>query len=371
MMETERVLQTSDPRAQYLAHREEILSAIASVLDGGRYILGEEVRTLESSFARYCGTQHGVGVGNGTEALAIALRALGVGAGDEIVTVSHTAVATAVAIELAAAKPVFVDIEPGYYTMDPRLIEPALSKRTRAIVPVHLYGHPADMDAIMAIARRHGLHVVEDCAQAVGASLNGRKVGSWGDVGCFSFYPTKNLGALGDGGMTVTNDAGLAEKMRSLREYGWDDRRDCRVPGLNSRLDEIQAAVLNVKLKYLDEENDLRRRIAGEYTRRLSEGSLALPRERPGARHVYHLYVVASERRRDLATFLVGRNMDLGIHYPVPVHRQAAYRDHYAKTRLPHTDQAAESVLSLPIYPELDAGAVRRVTEAIAAWECR
>lgn len=365
------MIRTSDPKAQYLAHREEILAAISSVLDSGRYILGKEVRTFEASFARYCDVQHGVGVGNGTEALAIALKALGIGAGDEVVTVSHTAVATAVAVEMAGATPVFIDIEPGYYTMDPRLIEPVLSKRTKAIIPVHLYGHPADMGPIVSLARSHGLYVVEDCAQAAGASIHGRKLGGWGDVGCFSFYPTKNLGALGDGGMVVTNDSGLAEKMRSLREYGWDDGRDCRYPGLNSRLDEIQAAVLNVKLKYLDVENDLRRLIAEEYTRRLSKSSLTLPRERPGARHVYHLYVVASERRRDLVECLNGQGMELGIHYPVPVHRQTAYRNRHAATRLPYTDGAAECVLSLPIFPELDVGAVRRVADAIMAWESR
>ncbi|MGE0652866.1 MAG: DegT/DnrJ/EryC1/StrS family aminotransferase [Alphaproteobacteria bacterium] len=365
------MIRTSDPRAQYLAHREEILAAISSVLDGGRYILGEEVRRFEESFARYCDVRHGVGVGNGTEALAIALKALGVGPGDEVVTVSHTAVATVIAIELVGATPVFVDIEPGDYTMDPQCIEPALSERTKAVIPVHLYGHAADMDATVSIARKHGLYVVEDCAQAAGASIHGRKLGSWGDIGCFSFYPTKNLGALGDGGMVVTNDAALAAKMRSLREYGWDDDRDCRYPGMNSRLDEIQAAILNVKLKYLDVENDLRRVIAAEYTRLLSGSSLTLPRERAGARHVYHLYVVASRRRRDLVGFLGGQGMDLGIHYPVPVHRQVAYRERYADVRLPHTEAAAASVLSLPIFPELDAGTVRRVADAVMAWESR
>ncbi len=360
---------TSNPKAQYSAHREEILAAITNVLESGRYILGDQVRQFEGAFAAYCGAAEAVGVASGTDALVLALKALALKPGDEVITVSHTAVATAAAIELAGGIPVFVDIDPVFFTLDPARLDAALTKKTRAIVPVHLYGQPADMVAIMDFASRNDLRVIEDCAQATGAALGGRKLGTWGDAGCFSFYPTKNLGALGDGGMVVTRDRALAERVTRLREYGWDEKRNSRYSGQSSRLDEIQAAILNVKLAYLDDDNAHRRRIAEIYHRLLAGGRIGLPRERADARHVYHLYVATCEKRAELIAFLKDRGIELGIHYPVPVHRQAAYAAYHSSDCLPYTDAAAAKIISLPIYPELSDADVAIVAEAIRSWE--
>lgn len=362
---------TSNPKAQYLAHREEILSAVSAVLEGGRYVLGEEVKKFEAAFAKYCASRYAVGLASGTDALVIALKALQIGAGDEVITVSHTAVATAAAIELTGARPVFVDIEPGTFTMDPHLIEAALTAKTRAIVPVHLYGRPCNMAVIMDIARRRKLFVVEDCAQATGGTIGGRKVGTWGDIGCFSFYPTKNLSAIGDGGIAITPDDELARRMTALREYGWDENRNSQFAGQNSRLDEIQAAILNVKLAYLDADNERRRTIAGTYNRLLSGTRLVLPQDRADMIHVYHLYVAECERREDLLAFLKGRGVAAGIHYPVPIHLQGVFLGRYGKIDLPHTEAAAARVISLPMYPELDIADLTTVTEAIGDWEKR
>ena len=290
----------TDPRANYLAHKDEIDAAIAAVLAGGRYILGEQVAAFEREFAAYLGAgstegaTHAIGVGSGTDALHLALRACGIGPGDRVFTVSHTAVATVAAIELAGATPVLVDIDPATFTMDPNRLEEAVRRdeggnssnvkrhssivtRHSAIIPVHLYGHPADMAAILEIARRYDLWVIEDCAQAHGATIDGQKTGTFGDIAAFSFYPTKNLGALGDGGAVVTSDPALAEQTRLLREYGWRERYVSAIPGLNSRLDELQAAILRVKLRYLDAENARRRALAAEYDRLLADSSVRTP----------------------------------------------------------------------------------------------
>jgi dTDP-4-amino-4,6-dideoxygalactose transaminase len=340
------------------------------VLDSGWYILGAEVAGFEREFADYLGVGHAVGVGSGTDALQLALRACGVGVGDSVLTVSHTAVATVAAIGLCGAEPVFVDIDPATFTMDPERLEEEIrsspgGRRLKAVVPVHLYGLPADMAAIGEIARRHGLRVVEDCAQSHGASVRGRKTGAIGDIAAFSFYPTKNLGALGDGGMVATGDPDLAERVRRLREYGWEERYVSREAGLNSRLDEIQAAVLRVKLRHLDEDNASRRRIAGLYDSLLKDAGLILPCGRPDAVHVYHQYVIRSRERDALRGHL--REMGIGtlVHYPVPVHRQPAYaaRD---GGRLPLTERIAGEILSLPMYPELGGDSVRRVCAGIA-----
>jgi dTDP-4-amino-4,6-dideoxygalactose transaminase len=272
----------SNPQAQYLAHQAAIDTAMRRVLESGQLIQGPAVKAFERDFAAYIGVSHAVGVANGTDALVVALRALGIRAGDEVITTAHTAVATVAAIELAGATPVFADIEPRYFTLDPAAVERAITPRTKAIVPVHLYGQGADLDAFAALARRHGLRLIEDCAQAHGALHAGRRLGSVGDVGCFSCYPTKNLGALGDGGVLVTNDAELAARCRRLREYGWNEARDAVEPGQNSRLDELQAAVLGVKLAALDADNGRRQAHAREYDRRLAGGSLTLPEVRPG-----------------------------------------------------------------------------------------
>jgi dTDP-4-amino-4,6-dideoxygalactose transaminase len=352
-----------------VAHRAEIDAAILSVLDKGRYIRGDEVAAFEREFAAYHGGAHAIGVASGTDALRVALAACGVGAGDEVITVSHTAVATVAAIELAGATPVLVDVEPDFHALAPSALEAAIGPRTRAVVPVHLYGQPADMAPILRIARARGLRVIEDCAQAHGASYGGRRVGTWGDAACFSFYPTKNLGALGDGGLVMTSDAALADRARLLSEYGWTERYVSEVPGWNSRLDEVQAAVLRVKLRHLDADNAARRHIASLYDAGLPADRLTLPKRRENATPVHHLYVVRAPARDDLQAFLKTRGVGTLVHYPVPVHLQPAYRDRLrGADRLPESERAAREVLSLPMYPELTRVEVDAVVAAVRAF---
>jgi len=357
----------SNPKAQYLTYRQEIDDAMRRVLESGWYVLGEEVNAFEAEFARYLGVSHAIGVGSGTEALHLALGCCGIGPGDEVITVSHTAVATVAAIELAGATPVFVDIEPDYFTIDPAQVEQAVSCRTKAIVPVHLYGQPADLGPILKVARRHGVRVIEDCAQAHGAEYHGKKVGSWGDLSCFSFYPTKNLGALGDGGMVLTGDPHLAERARLLREYGWKERYQSHLPGWNSRLDELQAAVLRVKLRGLDADNASRVRLAEAYHEGLGVAGLELPICRGNATHVHHLYVVRVPRRDALCDHLRQHGVAAMVHYPVPVHLQPTYA-RLAGGRLPETERAAGEVLSLPMYPELSEADLNQVVAAVCSF---
>jgi len=375
------LLLPSDPRANYLAHRGEIDQAIGRVLEKGRYILGEEAVAFEQEFARYMGLREAVGVGNGTDALHVALRACGVGPGDAVLTVSHTAVATVAATELAGATPVLVDIDPATYTLSPQHLADTLaamvSRRTasaprpKAVIPVHLYGHPADLPAILDIARRYELYVVEDCAQSHGATLQGRKTGTWGNLAAFSFYPTKNLGALGDGGAVATDDPRLGERVRLLREYGWRERYISELAGLNTRLDELQAAILRVKLRYLDRENARRRELARIYDAALSGTRLVTPVQATGAEHVYHQYIVRTGRRDDLRAFLKDHAVGTLIHYPVPVHLQPAYRGRIAlgDGGLPYTERAATEIVSLPMYPELTDAQVEHVGELMARWD--
>ncbi len=357
-----------NPRAQYLAHKQEIDEAMGRVVERGQYILGDEVRAFEEEFAAYLSLSHAVGVGSGTEALHLSLVACGIGAGSEVITVAHTAVATVAAIELAGATPVLVDIEPDHYTLDPAQLQSAITPRTKAIIPVHLYGQPADLDPIVSLARSHGLRVIEDCAQAHGAMYAGAPVGTKGDLGCYSFYPTKNLGALGDGGMVVTDDAELARKVRVLREYGWVERYISHLCGLNSRLDEIQAAILRVKLRYLDEDNRTRARLAAAYAASLADAGFVLPQPRAGTTHVYHLYVVRSRLRDALLEFLRSRGIGALVHYPVPIHLQPAYQGRLrGSERLPETERAAQEVLSLPMYPQLTDADLASVVDAVRA----
>ena len=369
------LLPFADPKAGYLAHKDDIDAAVRRVLEGGWYILGPEVTAFEKEFAAAMDVTQAIGVGSGTEALHLALRACGVGPGDAVFTVSQTAVATVAAIELAGATPVLVDIDPRTYTLDANRLEDTLrawsgSARPRAVVPVHLYGHPADMPGIMSVARRYDLRVIEDCAQAHGAALDGRKAGTWGDVAAFSFYPTKNLGALGDGGAVLTNASALAERIRLLREYGWRERYVSDMPGMNSRLDEVQAAVLRVKLRHLEQENSRRRELASTYHRLLCATSLRLPHEANRAKHIYHLYVVRSKHREQLRDSLREDGIGTAIHYPVPVHLQPAYRSRIAigAGGLHETEQACREILSLPMYPELTDEQVRSVAERIVHW---
>ena len=360
----------TDPKSAYLAQQKEIDAAIARVLAGGRYILGEEVAAFEQSFAAYIGVPHGIGVASGTDALVLALKAAGIAPGDYVATVAHTAVATVAAIELAGARPLLVDIEPLTGTMDPGSLSRALASppgRVAAILPVHLYGQAADLEAILPLARRHRARVIEDCAQCHGALLGAARLGSFGDLAAFSFYPTKNLGALGDGGMVVTRDAVLAERLKALREYGWRQRYVSDLAGMNSRLDELQAAVLRVKLAALDADNQRRAAIAALYDRGLAGLSLTLPARRAGAGHVFHQYVLRSPRRDALRDALAASGIATNIHYPVPVHLQPAYRGRVAigPTGLGESERAAREVLSLPLYPQLDDAAVGEVVAAL------
>jgi dTDP-4-amino-4,6-dideoxygalactose transaminase len=362
------MLNCSNPGAQFRSHKDAIGKAINRVLDSGWYILGSEVTAFEIEFARYCGASHGIGVANGTEALALALMALGIGRGDEVITVSHTAVATVAAIEQAGAVPILVDVEPDRYTLDPTKLAEAMSPAVKAIIVVHLYGQPADMDAIRVFARERGLRVIEDCAQSHGALHGGSRVGSLGDLGCFSFFPTKNLGAIGDGGAIVTSDSRLAERLYQLREYGWKERFISAIAGINSRLDALQAAILRVKLPYLEIDNAARARIADTYRRELHDLPLLLSSPAAGTQHVYHQFVVRSERRDDLLAHLRRKGINAGVHYPRAVHQQPAYQQLPRRSSLDATEQLIPRILSLPIYPELDADEVGNVIEAVRSF---
>jgi dTDP-4-amino-4,6-dideoxygalactose transaminase len=359
------VIPIFDLKDQYNAIKDEIHEAVARVLESGWFILGQEVEAFEGEFAAYCGLSHGIGVGSGTEALHLALLACGVGPGDEVITVPHTAVATVAAIELTGARPVLVDIDPASYTIAPDQLESRITARTRAIVPVHLYGQAADLDPILEIAQRHGLTVVEDCAQAHGTEYRGRRVGVFGRVACFSFYPTKNLGAYGDGGMVVTDDGTLAHKVRLLRQYGWEKRYVSSLKGLNSRLDELQAAVLRAKLGHLDQWNEARRARAKLYGQLLAGSGVATPTEMDYGRHVYHLYVVRCPHRAhrdELKSYLAEHGVGTAIHYPIPIHLQEAYQDlGYRRGDFPVTEACADEILSLPMYPELREDEVREI----------
>ncbi len=344
----------------------ELEAAMGRVISSGHLILGPECAAFESEFAEYVGSRAAVSTGSGTSAIVIALRALGIGAGDEVITVSHTAVPTVGAIREAGASPRLVDVEEGSLLIDPGRVAEAIGPRTRAVVPVHLYGCPAEMPAIVQIASRYNLAVIEDCAQAHGARIEGRHVGTFGTIGCFSFYPTKNLGAYGDGGLCVTDDLQLAERMRRLRFHGFDETRAAQLEGMNSRLDELQAAILRVKLRHLDEALSARRSIARQYRELLQETGVRLPEMRPGREHAWHLFVIRTSRRDLLMKAFQRSGIGFGIHYPRPVHRMPAYGGlGYGPGSLPITESAADEVLSLPMFPELTAQEVESVCGTI------
>lgn len=369
----ETTLLTADPKAGFLAHAEEIRAAIERVLASGHYILGPEVEGFEREWAAYLGGGYAVGVANGTEAIELALRAVGVGQDDVVATVANTVSATAAAIEQIGARLVFVEIDPATMTMSAGALEDILRKESgavKAVVPVHLYGHPADMRRIAEVAEKFGAKVVEDCAQAHGAAIDGRKVGTWGDAAAFSFYPTKNLGALGDGGAVFSTHADVAERVKLLRQYGWRERYRSEVVGRNSRLDELQAAVLRVKLKYLDAENGRRRELAGRYRERLAIACKQVPTWRmpevaAGVEHVWHQFVVRVDRREELKVFLAERGVAGAVLYPVPLHGQAAYAQ---AVSLPETERACAEVLCLPVHPGLTVADVDRVCGEILRW---
>jgi dTDP-4-amino-4,6-dideoxygalactose transaminase len=363
------------PIAEYRAHESEILAAMKRVGDSGYYILGPEVDAFEKEFAREIGAAHAVGVANGTDALVLALRALGIGAGDTVITVSHTAVATVMAIELAGAEPLLVDIEPNSFTLDTNKLAETLkqnrSRKIKAVIPVHLYGHPVDMTAILEIAKQNNLRVIEDCAQAHGATMGGKTVGTFGDLAAFSFYPTKNLGAIGDGGAVLTNDAALAQRVRELRQYGWRSRYISDTTGMNSRLDELQAAILRVKLPHLLRDNTRRRELAEIYSTSLENSSVMPPPVRDGVEHVFHQYVIRSSKRGALAEFLKSRGVPTTVHYPQPVHTQPAYLNRVATGAggLFESERACREVLSLPMHGYLADEAVRFAAQQINEWK--
>lgn len=357
-----------DLKAQYRALKPEIDQAIQRVLDNAQFILGPAVSSFEQDFAAFCHSAEAIGVNSGTSALHLALLAAGVHPGDEVITVPFTFVATVAAIEYAQARPVFVDIEPTYFTMDPAKIERAVTPRTKAIVPVHLYGQPADMDAIRDVADRHRLIVIEDACQSHGSEYKGRRCGSMGLLGCFSFYPGKNLGAYGEGGAIVTSDPALATKVRLLRSWGEEVRYEHKHRGFNYRMDGVQGAVLGVKLKYLEAWTEARRSHAAEYTRRLTGTAASAPTERPASRHVYHQYVVRVPERDAWRAALTEAGVQTGVHYPIPVHLQPAYADlGYSSGDFPIAEQAAAEVLSLPMFPEMTDQQIESIASVFRA----
>lgn len=357
-----------DLRSQYAAIQDEVAGVIQGVLDSCTFIGGEPLAAFEQEFATFCQTDFAIGVASGTDALHLTLRALGIGAGDEVITVANTFIATGAAIEMAGARPVFVDIDPTFSTIDPALIEPAITARTRAIIPVHLYGQPADMDPILDIAQRYNLSVIEDAAQAHGAEYRGQRAGSIGHAGCFSFYPGKNLGAYGDGGAITTSDPKLVQRLLRLRDHGRSTKYEHAIVGYNSRLDALQAGILCVKLRHLEEWNCRRRQIAVWYRTDLRDSDVTIPAERSGSTHVYHLYVVTTTERDRLQRRLTAMRIGTGIHYPVPLHLQPAFRHlGYRKGDLPHAEAAATRILSLPMFPELTRQQAAQIAESVRA----
>lgn len=358
-----------DLKAQYQSIKEEVNGAIQGVLDSCQFTLGSEVVAFEQEFAAYSGSVHGMGVNTGTSALHLALLAAGVGKGDEVITVPFTFVATVSAVDYTGAKAVFVDIDPVTFTMDPAQVEAAITPRTKAIIPVHLYGQSADMDPILAIAKKHGLVVIEDAAQAHGAEYKGRRCGSMGDMGCFSFYPGKNLGAAGEGGMVVTANPEFARTIRMLRDWGAEKKYHHVLKGYNFRLEGIQGAVLRVKLRHLEKWTEARRAAAGRYDQLLVGSGVGLPKQMGYARHVYHIYAVRTSERAAMQEALNAQGVQTGIHYPFPVHLLPAFADlGYQAGQFPHAERAANEVLSLPMFPELTADQSASVSAAVHAF---
>jgi dTDP-4-amino-4,6-dideoxygalactose transaminase len=355
-----------DLRAQYHSIKPEIDAAISTVLDSGQFILGEQVAAFEQEFAAYCGTAECIALNSGTSALHLALLAAGVGPGDEVITVPFTFVASVAAVIYTGARPVLIDIDPRSFTMDPAAIEAAITPRTKAILPVHLYGQTADMDPILEIARRHGLIVIEDAAQAHGAKHKGHSAGSIGDIGCFSFYPAKNLGAYGEGGAVTTSNPAYAQTIRRLRDWGTDRKYHHVVQGYNYRMEGFQGAILRVKLRHLEKWTEARRALAGKYDKLLAGCGLNLPAEMPDDRHVYHLYTLRADDRDSLQSTLLTEGIQTAIHYAVPAHLQPAYSNlGYGRGSFPNAEAAADQVLSLPLYPELSEENLIRVARSV------
>jgi dTDP-4-amino-4,6-dideoxygalactose transaminase len=343
----------------------EIIPAIEKVLHGGSFILGQQVDEFEKAFAEYTHVKHAIGVNSGSDALFLAVKSLGIGSGDEVITVAHTFISTVDAITRNNASPVFVDIDKDTYCMDVEKIEPLITPKTKAVLPVHIYGHPVDMQPILDLAQEYGLYVIEDASQSHGATYKGQKTGGIGHLGCFSFYPAKNLGAYGDAGAIVTDDGSLAERLRMMRDYGRGDKYHHDFVGINSRLDELQAAILRVKLRHLDSWIEKRRVLAEKYAAELEGLALTIPYEKDYAQHAYHLYVIRSKERQAIRSMLEQRNIATLIHYPIPVHKQKAYCEAFGNYRLPETEHACDQILSLPMYPYLIDTDIQYIAQAI------
>ncbi len=358
-----------DLTAQYHSIKEEIDSAVLSTLESGHFILGPQVVKFEESIAAYLGVNHAIGLASGTDALVLALRALNIGAGDEVIIPAYTFFATAGTVMAVGAKPVFVDVDPQSYQIDVSKIKSAITPKTKAIIPVHLYGHPAEMNPILEIARKNNLKVIEDNAQGLGAEYLGKKTGSFGDISCLSFFPTKNLGAFGDAGMVVTNDPVLAERMRMLRTHGWKKKYYSEEVGYNSRLDALQAAILQAKFPHLDSWNEKRRELAHRYSEKLGSSSVVIPVEREWGKHVYHLYIVRSEKREALQAFLKQKGIASEVYYPLPPHLATPCRKFgYKEGDFPHAEKASIETFALPLYPELTLSQQDEVIAAVCAF---
>ena len=355
----------SNPSEQFKSYQSEIENAVISVMRGNSYILGEQVKILEREFAEYIGVSSVIGVASGTDAIEIALRALNIGFGDEVITVSHTAVATVAAIEATGASAVLVDVDPKFYTLNPNQLQESLTNKTKAIIAVHLYGQAADLDTIKTFCNLNKIYLIEDASQAHGAKYNNKRLGSIGDIGCFSCYPTKNLGAIGDAGLVTTNNEELASRIRRIREYGWENRVSMQ-PGRNSRLDELQAAILLIKLKYLDEDNQKRRDLAEFYINKLSLLPISLPSIRSNGESVFHLFVIQVDDRNSLLSYLKEGGIIAGVHYSLPVHMHPAYKDRVIKSKdMEVTEDIVNKIISLPIYPELSMSDAKKIVNII------
>ncbi|RAL24577.1 DegT/DnrJ/EryC1/StrS family aminotransferase [Thermoflavimicrobium daqui] len=358
-----------DLKAQYETIRDEVRSAIDDVLENGRYILGPDVKALEEEIAAFCGVKYAVGVANGTDALLLALDAKGIGPGDEVITTPFTFFATAEVVSQLGATPVFVDIDPKTYNIDVSQIKAKINEKTKAIIPVHIFGQPANMDEVVAIANEHDLFVLEDAAQAIGSEYKGRKIGSWGHAATFSFFPTKNLGGYGDGGMVVTNDEELAKKIRILRVHGSNPKYYHSVVGYNSRLDELQAAILRVKLRYLNQWNEARRQKASLYDELLKDTPVVTPYCAENRSHIYHLYIIQATERDDLMKYLKEKGISTGVYYPVPLHQQDVYNYlGYEEGSLPNAEYMAKRTFALPLYAELEDETIHYIADAVKSF---
>ena len=356
-----------EPKKQYISNKKLILRNIKKVLESGNYILGPQVKKLEKNFAKYCGAKYAIGVKNGTDALILALKSLDIKSGDEVITTSHTALATIAAIVSTGAKPVIVDIEDIYFTIDPTKLKSMINSKTKAIIPVHIYGQVCEMKEIISIAKRNKIKVIEDCSQALGTKYHKKKVGTFGDIGTFSFYPTKILGAIGDGGIIITNNGSIAKKLLKLRQYGWNKKRETKYPGLNSRLDELQAAILNVKIKNIDKDNQKRNKIASLYKKKIKNKDLLLPNVRKNSRHVFHIFAILTKKRKLLIEYLNKHKVTPGIHYSKPACLNNGYSElcKFQLKDIKKTIKISRETLSLPIYPELKKYDINKVIKLL------